>query len=152
MSDTKQIILVRTDLKNTDGHKIRSGKIAAQVAHASMAFLTRELVLEPTIVWNQELDEGYGDYETINHAALIVFSDAERDWLENSFTKICLAVPSLDELLAIDCAALEAGITSHIITDNGTTEFGGVPTITTCALGPDYSTKLDPLISHLRLL
>lgn len=152
MSDTKMIILVRTDLKNTDGHKVRTGKLMAQACHASMAFLTRDLTPEPTIVWNQELDEGYGEYEVIIHSAQVILSDAEVDWLANSFTKICLAVPSLDELLAIDCAALEAGITSHIITDNGTTEFGGVPTITTCALGPDYSSKLDPLISHLRLL
>jgi peptidyl-tRNA hydrolase len=146
------IILVRTDLKNTEGHKIRSGKIAAQVAHASMAWLTREMIIESVPVWNQELDDGFGEYETIYYSVGRSFSEAEKDWLENSFTKICLAVPSLDELLAIDCAALEAGITSHIITDNGTTEFGGVPTITTCALGPDYSSKLDPLISHLRLL
>ena len=43
MSEIKQVIVVRTDLRNTEGQKVRTGKLFAQVSHASMAFLTNRI-------------------------------------------------------------------------------------------------------------
>lgn len=36
MSEPKQVIVLRTDLRNAQGHKIRTGKLIAQGAHASL--------------------------------------------------------------------------------------------------------------------
>ena len=132
MSTTKMVLVVRRDLK------MRRGKECSQTAHAAMAFLTRRLV-----------DITY-DYGEETHA--LALSDVEQEWLNNSFTKICVRVDSEDELLGVHQAALDAGIESHLIQDNGTTEFGGVPTYTCVAIGPDFSERLDPVTSHLKLL
>jgi len=40
---------------------------------------------------------------------------------------------------------------THLITDNGTTEFNSVPTNTCIAIGPDYSDKIDMITKHLKL-
>jgi PTH2 family peptidyl-tRNA hydrolase len=132
---TKMIIVMRTDLN------MRKGKMCSQAAHSAMSFLTRRL--DP--VWTQF----HGDevYE-----AGILLSPVEVEWLNNSFTKICVRVESEQELLNIHEAALDVGIESHLVLDNGTTEFGGVPTYTCAALGPDYAERLDPITGHLKLL
>ena len=57
--------------------------------------------------------------------------------------KVCLQVNSEDELLAHHQKALELGLRSHLIRDSGRTEFGGVPTLTACAIGPDDAVKID---------
>ena len=36
MSDIKQVIVMRKDLRNTEGHKIHTVKLIAQGCHASM--------------------------------------------------------------------------------------------------------------------
>ena len=75
-----------------------------------------------------------------------------KEWLEGSFTKICVSVNSEQELLDIYNKALENNINVKLIQDNGLTEFGGVKTYTCLALGPDYPEVLDPLTKHLPLL
>jgi len=132
MTAIKQVIVMRKDLN------MRKGKMVAQGSHASMAFITRRFI------------DIADDYGTATHA--LALSAIEKRWLEESFVKICVSVDSEDELLAIQNAATEAGIVCHLITDNGLTEFDGVPTNTCLALGPDLSTRIDPLTSHLKLL
>jgi PTH2 family peptidyl-tRNA hydrolase len=39
----------------------------------------------------------------------------------------------------------------HLITDRGLTEFGGVPTRTCLAVGPDYDDLIDPVTGGLEL-
>jgi PTH2 family peptidyl-tRNA hydrolase len=39
-----------------------------------------------------------------------------------------------------------------LIIDSGKTEFGGVPTKTCLAIGPDYSEKIDKVTGNLKLL
>jgi PTH2 family peptidyl-tRNA hydrolase len=39
-----------------------------------------------------------------------------------------------------------------LIIDSGLTEFGGVPTKTCVAIGPDIDAKIDVLTKHLKLL
>jgi PTH2 family peptidyl-tRNA hydrolase len=129
----KQVIAVRKDLN------MRKGKIAAQVAHAAMLFL-REAMQSVSVTAN-----GNVMYE-------FPLSIKQADWLDNSFTKIVVYVNSLDELLAIHREAAGLGLASHLMIDNGATEFHGVPTATCVAIGPDSPDKLDPITGHLPLL
>lgn len=129
MNDTvKQVIVMRNDLRNSNGEKIRTGKIVAQACHASISFLTRKLQS------NRKM------------------TDVEQQWVNDRFTKICVRVDSEQELIDIHNKALANGIESHLITDAGYTEFNGVPTKTCLALGPDYASKIDVITGHLKLL
>ena len=125
--NTKQVIVMRKDLN------MRKGKMIAQGSHASMAFLTRRMINEykgyPIILW-----------------------PAAQEWLDNSFVKICVSVDSEAELLEIAYKAKEAGLETHMITDAGLTEFGGIPTDTCVAIGPNYSEDIDKITGHLKLL
>ena len=102
---TKQVIVIRRDLR------MRRGKEIAQGAHAATAWLA-DRVLQ-TIGPNGDVD----------HVAL---SPAERAWLESSFRKVTVKVNSEEELVAVYQKALDAGLVVHLITDRGLTEFGGV--------------------------
>jgi PTH2 family peptidyl-tRNA hydrolase len=127
---TKQVIIIRNDLN------MRKGKMVAQGCHASMAVITSAL--------NVISDDGetFGTFE-LNNAFI--------DWLNNSYTKICLQCNSEEELLDIHNKAKEANIITSLILDNGTTEFNGVKTYTAVAIGPDYSENIDKITKHLKL-
>ena len=126
---TKQVIVIRRDLR------MRRGKEIAQGAHAATAWLA-DLVLQ-TMRAND-----------VDHLAL---SPAERAWLESSFRKVTVKVNSEEELIAVYQKALDAGLVVHLITDRGLTEFGGVPTRTCLAVGPDYDDLIDPVTGDLEL-
>lgn len=129
MQRTKQVILIRKDLK------MRRGKEIAQGSHASMAFLTSRL--RPGL-------------ETAAGRPLAVELDAsERRWLRAGMAKVCLRVNSEEELLAYHRRALSRGLTSHLITDSGRTEFHGVPTLTACAIGPADADAIDGVTGGL---
>lgn len=140
MSDdfAKQVIVVRKDLK------MPVGKVAAQVAHASMAVLLNQTLLHTndTEVYQREL-------------RLNKLQDADRamiEWIDGSFTKVVLGIESEELLLELYDRAIECGIPRSKITDSGRTVFDGVPTLTCCAFGPHYSSVLDALTGHLKLL
>ena len=126
---TRQVIVIRRDLR------MRRGKEIAQGAHAATAWLA-DLVLQ-TMRPND-----------VDHLAL---SPAERAWLESSFRKVTVKVNSEEELIAVYQKALDAGLVVHLITDRGLTEFGGVPTRTCLAVGPDYDDLIDPVTGDLEL-
>lgn len=121
----KQVIVMRSDLKNTEGHKVRTGKLIAQGAHASVG-----AVLNAYHTEREKLFE----------------------WLAGSFTKITLRVDNEEDLLNVYQQAKDAGLITCLITDNGTTEFGGVPTNTCIAIGPDTSENIDPITGHLKTM
>ena len=127
---TKQVIVIRRDLR------MRRGKEIAQGAHASMAWLRQRLTPQLRLA-------GVADRVT--------FSEAERVWLEGSLRKVTVKVGSEAELLAVYDKALEAGVLVHLITDRGLTEFGGTPTRTCLAVGPDYDDRVDPVTGDLEL-
>lgn len=135
--NTKQIIVIRKDLK------MRRGKEIAQGAHASLAFLTRSLELHPCVLANGKTLPRW--------EASSILRPEVVDWLRSSYRKITCQVDSEAELLALDESAKAAKIESHLIQDRGLTEFDGVPTYTALALGPDYDEKLDAITSHLKL-
>lgn len=122
MSAPKQIIILRKDLN------MRKGKCVAQGAHASMAVILEE-------------------QRKLHHP-----TPAVAEWLSGQFTKICVSVNSEQELLDTYQKAKDANIPCSLIKDAGHTEFGGVPTYTAVAIGPEYPDILDPITKHLPLL
>lgn len=143
MYSTKQVIVMRTDLN------MRKGKMVAQGAHASIAFLTRRLA---TRVANAIDSVPKAIFDTLDYRMEIGLNDREIRWLHTSFAKICVGVDSEAQLLNIRDKAQAAGVEVHVITDNGKTEFAGVPTITCLAIGPDYCDKIDAITGSLKLL
>ena len=129
----KQVIVMRKDLN------MRKGKMISQGAHASMK------VFFDRLIYNENLPKG-GYWRALN------FSPKEKEWIEDKFTKICVSVNSEQELLDVYNAATANGIRSALIQDAGLTEFGGVPTYTCCAIGPDDIEKIDAITGKLPLL
>lgn len=136
--NTKQVVVIRKDLN------MRKGKIAAQCCHASMAFLTKKGVVSYPTSWTPAEFRCYIKEE--DHAEEIFY------WLRDSFKKIVCYVNSEEELDAIHNKALEAGLISHLVEDNGATEFNGVKTKTCCAIGPHWDNKFEGVTDHLPLL
>lgn len=122
---TKQVIVMRKDLR------MRRGKEIAQGSHASMAFLTRQV--------------------SVATQRITTLTQAQIDWLAFSYRKICVRVDSEEELYDIVARAKAAGVEAHLVTDNGLTEFNGIPTPTCAAIGPDYDERIDPITGHLEL-
>lgn len=135
--NTKQVIVMRKDLN------MRKGKMIAQGSHASMAFLTRKS-------WISCPDNG--TYWFCGPQLQLDFAIEVSDWLNNSFRKITVYVNSAEELQAVYDKAEEAGLISHLVTDNGATEFHGVSTLTCCAIGPHWDDKFEGITDHLPLL
>ena len=128
MSDIKQVIVVRKDLN------MRKGKMCAQVAHASMKFLSD----------NDEADR--------NDELIVKLSNDEAEWLNGSFKKIVVGVDSEDALNDLIFKAKLDDVQVCEIVDAGLTEFNGVPTLTCAAFGPCKSELLDKLTGNLKLL
>ncbi len=124
MSRFKQVIVVRNDLN------MRKGKMIAQGAHASIMFLVHRLC---------DAEVGAKDH-------------AIQEWVTHGMTKICVRADSEAELLEIAQKAQDAGLTVHVITDAGHTEFAGVPTKTCLAIGPDEEERIDAVTGNLKLL
>ncbi len=130
MDKIKQVIVLRKDLN------MRKGKMCAQAAHAAMIVLCKKI---ETHIRERVAEQ-------------IPFKWEECQWLLGSFTKIVLGAKDLTELVEIQQKALDAGLTCHMMIDNGETEFGNVKTVTAIAIGPDYSSKIDPITKDLQLL
>lgn len=132
-NNVKQVIIVRKDLG------MNKGKLMSQAAHASMKVFVDRLEYKETI--NNGNTPVYRLETTCNMS----------EWLDGVFTKVVLAVKSEEEMVTLTQKAREAGIPCAEIIDNGTTAFNGVPTLTTAAIGPDLSSKIDAITGHLPL-
>lgn len=137
MSNVKQVIVVRKDLN------MRKGKMCAQAAHASLKVLL-DLMSKNTNIISGERTRTLKYYN--DHPLA--------EWLDGSFTKICLSVNSEAELDEIynKANSSEMPIPCALIIDSGKTEFNSVPTKTCCAIGPYYSEDIDKITGHLSLL
>ena len=123
MTPIKQVIVMRNDLN------MRKGKMVAQGAHASIMFLVMRHIGKSSLK-NSRIQD---------------------DWMEQGMTKICVRCDSEVQLLEIARKANEAGLTCHVITDAGLTEFDG-PTKTCLAIGPDAAEEIDKITGELKLL
>jgi PTH2 family peptidyl-tRNA hydrolase len=133
---SKQVIIIRKDLK------MRRGKEIAQGSHASMAFITRRMQKAAQVALF-----GNRPNPSVNN----LFSLVEWEWIEGIFAKVVCQVQSEEEIRELYEKALAANLEAHLIVDSGKTEFGGVPTVTALAIGPDVNEKIDPITKDLKL-
>ena len=120
--------MIRRDLR------MRRGKEIAQGAHASGMWLNAAVTAA--------LDPQVGTATiTLDPVALV--------WMTSSLRKVTLQVHTEEEIVALHEAALARGLRSHLITDSGRTEFGGVPTVTALAIGPDLAATIDEVTGDL---
>lgn len=125
----KQVILVRRDLN------MSPGKVASQVAHASLAAILNYSVNLP------ELD--------MTKYICIKLNDRNEPWLKRSFTKVVLGVDSEKELLELYEKAKKLKLYCSLIEDEGRTELEGY-NYTTVGIGPDYNYSIDFVTGHLK--
>lgn len=128
MIETKQVIVVRNDLN------MRKGKIAAQVAHASMKFLL-------------DNDEAERADEIV-----VKLTPVEVSWLTSGFTKIVVGIESESALNELIFQAKLHNIDVYPIIDSGRTEFNGISTLTCAAFGPCEIDVIDKITGHLKLI
>ena len=120
----KQVVLVRKDLN------MSTGKIAAQVSHASVYPLLGLI------------------FNTTN----ILSMDAFETWYDDSeMNTIVLAVNSEEELLELHRRAYKAGLPTYLVHDAGRTEVEP-GTTTVCSIGPALSNDIDKITGDLPLL
>lgn len=119
---------------------MRLGKCVAQGAHASLKVILDQML---------SVSGGGSTYDI--KVLKLEQNSALQAWVNGSFAKITVSVNSEQELLEIYEKAQAAGIISALIQDAGKTEFHGVPTYTTCAIGPDYAEKIDLITGNLKL-
>lgn len=114
---------------------MRRGKEIAQGSHASMEFLIARLRLSVKETGSATVD----------------LRPNEQSWIREGMPKICLQVTSEHELLDYHEKALGRNLKSYLIRDSGRTEFGGVLTLTACAIGPNPSEDIDAVTGDLIL-
>ncbi len=131
MSKIKQVIIWRADVRTAGGQKLRTGKIAAQVAHGSLGavFSTAER----------------------KNGKIVIDTTGLENWYDGSFTKITLQCADEKELVELYKKAKSANLPCALITDAGRTEFNGVPTKTCLGIGPCNSEDIDKITAHLEL-
>lgn len=133
MRKSKQVLVWRKDLV------VRKGKLAAQIAHASLAVFLN---------WMNKTEEG----GRLEMSMKLDDDSATYDWLTKKFTKICVYVENEKELVEIYEKAKTAGLPCSLIRDAGDTEFHGVPTLTCCAIGPAWDDEVNAITGNLKLL
>jgi PTH2 family peptidyl-tRNA hydrolase len=128
VKEVKQVLVVRKDLN------MRKGKIAAQVAHASLGAIFSNRNPDP---------QGNVAFQLNKH---------EQTWFASGTAKIVVSVNSEEELLKIFQEAIKKNVKSYLVTDAGRTEFHGVPTKTVVAIGPAPADIIDTITGKLSLL
>ena len=114
----KQVILVRMDLK------MGKGKLAAQVAHASLGAALK---------------------------AMKTHKEWFERWISEGQAKVVLRVSDEPELLEFRDKALEAGLPVELVIDRGLTQLEP-GTVTCLGIGPAPSELIDRLTGMLKLL
>lgn len=109
----KQVIIARKDLN------MSPGKLAAQVAHGSMAFLTNK-IRKDWSYWTTSDGEAYYS------SALTFEKDMFEQWINGAFTKTVLRAKNKNQLLKAKTMAEEMGMVEgedfYCIFDNCLTE------------------------------
>ncbi|TXI85143.1 MAG: peptidyl-tRNA hydrolase [Crocinitomicaceae bacterium] len=136
--EAKQVLIWRNDLRNTHGQKVRTGKIAAQLAHST---------------WAAVLNSKFTIHDKENKRIIISYADnpAMEMWFAIRFKKTALKCESFNELMEIYNKAKLANLPCCLITDAGLTEFEG-STVTSVAIGPAWPEEIDPITGHLSTL
>ena len=135
----KQVIVIRKDLN------MRKGKMISQGSHSSIG-----------VIFNY-MTPNYLNPGEMTRTFTITLPEGEvgefmYQWMTGIFKKVVVSVDTLEELMDAYESAKLAGIPCSIIEDHGLTEFGGVPTITAIAIGPDNPEKIDKITGKFKLL
>lgn len=115
--------------------------MVAQGAHASMGVFFNRITPKP----NPKII-------SLSSEVIIKINPIEWNWINGSFTKICVGVDSKEELLELFNKAEKINLPRALIVDSGKTEFSGIPTETALAIGPCKDCELDLITGHLKLL
>lgn len=100
----KQIIIARKDLN------MSAGKLASQVSHASMAFLTNAIRND----WSKNTTYFKGnEYKTYYSVELTFDKDLFEQWIDGEFTKCVLKAKNKSQLLKAKTLAEEMGMTEN---------------------------------------
>lgn len=117
-----------------------AGKLAVQVSHASMAFITNRL--RESIVSN--LDEDGKEYYM---CSLKIEKDLMDKWIGGIFTKVCMEAKNDNAMNKVvkhlEENGFKEGVDFYKIVDVGTTEFNGTPHWTAIGLVPMDSNRED---------
>jgi PTH2 family peptidyl-tRNA hydrolase len=135
----KQVIVMRKDLG------MRKGKMIAQGAHAALKAILDLAYHRQRVIYDKDQPSDPGDL-------IVPLDERSAPWLQSNFKKVCVYVTSEAELDRLYEQARRAGMICSMIVDSGLTEFGGVPTKTCIAIGPDFEAKVDEITGHLPLL
>ncbi len=144
--EIKQVIVVRKDLK------MRKGKLAAQVAHASMKILLDRATQGTQRVTVPNPGSSVVKTKKVPCLTIQLGNPALAKWVKGKFTKVVVGCKDEAELLDLADESKKYGFPTAVITDSGATEFHGVPTKTCVAIGPAASRTVDELTGHLKLL
>jgi PTH2 family peptidyl-tRNA hydrolase len=120
MSEMKQVIVIRIDLD------LSGGKAVAQGGHAVM-----------------------GAYFDSRDRWGPIAGDMLEAWNESK-KKVCLAIDSEEELLALAQACEKKNMGHYLVRDAGRTELEP-GTVTALGIGPDFSRHIDEITGHLSL-
>lgn len=143
----KQVIIARQDLGMTPG------KLAAQVSHASMAFLKAQII-------ENVVETADDTYKSI----IIISSEVFEKWILGEYTKTVLRAKNKNQLLKAVTMAMELGMEEEkdffIIKDNCHTELepeevdenGIGHTITCIGFVPMDEEKINPIGRKYQLL
>lgn len=117
----RQVVIVRKDLQ------MSPGKLAAQVAHASMAWLTSELRSKYTAGnYEERLDDKNGHQTAYYRIPVNIDKDIFDGWINGSFTKTVCEAKNLNGInkakQIADEMGLKEGSDYFIIRDNCLTE------------------------------
>lgn len=131
-TDPKQVIVARLDLK------MPPGKLAAQVAHASVkVFLDRGR-------WIQTSDGPLPKFE-------LYPTEAMYEWMTVSFPKAVLEAKDEMEMEILYAEAQRAGLPCSKVIDSGRTVYNGEHNLTCIAIGPAERGDIDKITGHLPL-
>lgn len=106
----KQIIIARKDLCMTPG------KLAGQVSHVSMAFITNQMRKHYELLDKCDFDENGEQYKGMDYLKCSVFISQEcfNEWINGIFTKVVLEARNRNHLLKAKTKAEELGMVEGI--------------------------------------
>lgn len=144
-NDAKQVILIRKDLQ------MPAGKLAAQVAHASMACILNMGKWQGGSRFKEQ-EDGFTVIAGTRTFTIQLDEDSPvHDWMTKSFPKITLEVKNEAQLKRYYDEAVAAGLPASWIVDAGRTVFNGVPTPTCVGIGPASREQIDAITKRLRV-
>jgi len=137
----KLVLVVRTDLG------MRTGKIAAQVAHAAVG----------TVMDLQEQAAEQSSASSVNASSslsAVLAANSIRalsSWLEQGQAKVVLQIGSASAMHALEERARSRGLATHIVADAGRTQIAA-GSETVLAVGPGPIALVDEITGGLKLL